>query len=172
MGRCIVILTTGVTTVLTLAFLNVDTRKDLPEVSYSTALDYFVGTCFTFVLVSIIQFSGVHFFTKHGSGEIPPETDSEQETEYQARDAEKLDNNIRVGPDNYYCVARFALKQHSLFTIHPFLLHCPCFNKCVFPANCVVITVVHFCSHFILGLFRWRTSYSALGPSSSCCFTY
>ena len=56
-----------------------DNRKDLPQLSYSTALDYFVGTCFAFVMVSVIQFAGVHFFTKHGSGEIPPETDSEEE---------------------------------------------------------------------------------------------
>ncbi len=74
-------LSSGITTVLTLAFLNIDNRKDLPEVSYSTALDYFVGTCFGFVMVSIIQFSGVHFFTKHGGGQAAaaPESDSEGE---------------------------------------------------------------------------------------------
>jgi gamma-aminobutyric acid receptor subunit alpha len=55
-----------------MAFLGLDNRNDLPKVSYSTALDYFVGTCFAFVLASIIQFAGVHYFTKHGSGEVPP----------------------------------------------------------------------------------------------------
>lgn len=71
----------GITTVLTMAFLGIDNRRDLPKVSYSTALDYFVGMSFAFVLATIIQFSGVHFFTKTGYGEIPPETDSEDEEE-------------------------------------------------------------------------------------------
>lgn len=52
-----------------MAFLGIDNRRDLPKVSYSTALDYYVGTCFAFVLATIIQFAGVHFFTKQGSGE-------------------------------------------------------------------------------------------------------
>ena len=60
-------------TVLTMAFLGIDNRRDLPKVSYSTALDYYVGICFAFVLASILQFAGVHFFTKHGSGEWMPE---------------------------------------------------------------------------------------------------
>ena len=47
----------GVTTVLTMAFLTIDNRRDLPEVSYSTALDYFLGTCFSMVLATILQFA-------------------------------------------------------------------------------------------------------------------
>ena len=62
-----------------MAFLGIDNRRDLPKVSYSTALDYFVGMSFAFVLATIIQFAGVHFFTKTGYGEIPPETDSEDD---------------------------------------------------------------------------------------------
>ena len=74
-------------TVLTMAFLGIDNRRDLPKVSYSTALDYYVGICFAFVLASILQFAGVHFFTKHGSGEWIPEVtanmsqDNEAESE-------------------------------------------------------------------------------------------
>ena len=71
----------GVTTVLTMAFLGIDNRTDLPKVPYSTALDYYVGVCFAFILATIIQFAGVHFFTKHGSGEIPPESDTDSDTE-------------------------------------------------------------------------------------------
>lgn len=66
---------------LTLEFLNVDNRKDLPQVSYSTALDRYVGTCYSFVIVSIIQFAGVHYFTKHGSGEFQPDMDIEEKEE-------------------------------------------------------------------------------------------
>ena len=62
-----------------MAFLGIDNRVDLPKVSYSTALDYFVGMCFAFVLASIIQFSGVHFFTKQGSGETFLDSDDEEE---------------------------------------------------------------------------------------------
>ena len=71
--------TAGITTVLTMAFLGIDTRRDLPKVSYSTALDYFVGICFAFVLATIIQFAGVHFFTKHGSGEIFNDSDTDDD---------------------------------------------------------------------------------------------
>ncbi|ELT95876.1 hypothetical protein CAPTEDRAFT_71449, partial [Capitella teleta] len=49
----------GIMTVLTMAFVGIDNRGDLPKVSYSTALDYFVGVCFGFVLAAIIQFAGV-----------------------------------------------------------------------------------------------------------------
>ena len=62
-----------------MAFLSIENRRDLPKVSYSTALDHFLNMCFAFVLASIIQFAGVHFFTKHGSGEIFPDSDSEDE---------------------------------------------------------------------------------------------
>ncbi|XP_023932518.1 gamma-aminobutyric acid receptor alpha-like [Lingula anatina] len=76
----------GVTTVLTMAFLSIDTRTDLPRVSYSTALDWFIGMCFSFVLATIIQFATVHFFTKHGTGEVmnvAPDSDDELEPESQ-----------------------------------------------------------------------------------------
>ncbi len=55
-----------------MAFLGIDNRQDLPKVSYSTALDYFVAVNFVFVLATVIQFAGVHFFTKHGFGEEMP----------------------------------------------------------------------------------------------------
>ena len=71
----------GVTVVLTMCFMNIDNRRDVPKVSYSTALDYYVGGSFTFVLATIIQFAGVHYFTKHGSGEISHDSDSEDDVD-------------------------------------------------------------------------------------------
>ena len=59
----------GTTTVLTMTFLGIDNRQDLPKVAYSTALDIFVAVSFVFVLTTIIQFAAVHFFTKYGTGE-------------------------------------------------------------------------------------------------------
>ena len=66
---------------LTMCFMGIDNRNDLPKVSYSTALDIFVAVCFVFVLATVIQFAGVHFFTKHGSGEIQHDPDSQSEEE-------------------------------------------------------------------------------------------
>jgi len=47
-----------------------DTRDDLPKVHYATALDWFVIMCFGFVIGTLLQFAGVHYFTKIGSGEF------------------------------------------------------------------------------------------------------
>ena len=68
-----------------MAFVGIDNRRDLPKVSYSTALDYFVAICFAFVLASILQFAGVHFFTKHGSGETFLDSDEEEDEEILAK---------------------------------------------------------------------------------------
>ncbi|KAH3835166.1 hypothetical protein DPMN_108513 [Dreissena polymorpha] len=57
--------------VLTMTFIGLDNRNDLPRVSYSTALDVYVAFCFFFVLATIIQFASVHYYTKFGCGEGP-----------------------------------------------------------------------------------------------------
>ena len=75
-----------------MAFLGIDNRVDLPKVSYSTALDYFVGMCFAFVVATIIQLAGAHFFTKTGYGEILPESADEEEQE----EEEEVDNLSQV----------------------------------------------------------------------------
>ena len=77
-----------------MAFLGIDNRVDLPKVSYSTALDYFVGMCFAFVLASIIQFSGVHFFTKQGSGEMFPDSDDEEEDGMEEQASNPLNDSL------------------------------------------------------------------------------
>ena len=78
---CFRIHSLGITTVLTMAFLGIDNRDDLPKAPYSTALDYFIGVSFAFVLATVIQFAGVHYFTKHGSGEELPDLSSDEEDE-------------------------------------------------------------------------------------------
>ncbi|KAI4462496.1 neurotransmitter gated ion channel [Holotrichia oblita] len=60
---------TGITTVLTMTFLGLEARTDLPKVPYPTALDFFVFLSFAFIFATIIQFAVVHYFTKYGSGE-------------------------------------------------------------------------------------------------------
>ncbi|KAG5895167.1 hypothetical protein JTB14_007335 [Gonioctena quinquepunctata] len=59
----------GITTVLTMTFLGMEARTDLPKVPYPTALDFFVFLSFSFIFATIIQFAVVHYFTKYGSGE-------------------------------------------------------------------------------------------------------
>ncbi|XP_054721701.1 gamma-aminobutyric acid receptor alpha-like [Uloborus diversus] len=74
----------GVTTVLTMTFLGLECRNNLPKVPYCTALDYYVAISFGFIFATIIQFAIVHHFTKVGSGEYyfpPTPSDSEEEEE-------------------------------------------------------------------------------------------
>ena len=56
---------------LTMTFIGLDNRNDLPKVNYTTALDVYVAMCFVFVLATIIQFASVHYYTKFGCGEGP-----------------------------------------------------------------------------------------------------
>ena len=79
----------GITTVLTMTFMGLEARKDLPKVTYPTALDYFVFISFMYIFSTVVQvteflftrniikwrgfiifkFGLVHHFTKLGSGE-------------------------------------------------------------------------------------------------------
>ena len=65
---------------LTLTTVSLDSRDDLPKVSYATALDWFILMCYGFVIASLLEFAGVHYFTKIGSGEIRHDSDSEEES--------------------------------------------------------------------------------------------
>ncbi|XP_023298738.2 gamma-aminobutyric acid receptor alpha-like [Lucilia cuprina] len=74
----------GITTVLTMTFLGLEARTDLPKVPYPTALDFFVFLSFAFIFATILQFAVVHYFTKYGSGEcyfIIEEMESDTESE-------------------------------------------------------------------------------------------
>ncbi|XP_046440275.1 gamma-aminobutyric acid receptor alpha-like [Daphnia pulex] len=60
----------GVTTVLTMTFLGLEARANLPKVTYPTALDHFIFLSFGFIFATIVQFAFVHYFTKNGFGEL------------------------------------------------------------------------------------------------------
>lgn len=71
-----------------MTYLALDSRDNLPRVTYSTALDIYVLMCFFFVFASIVQFAAVHHFTKYGTAEpiIYPsdlETDDEDSLDEQ-----------------------------------------------------------------------------------------
>lgn len=69
----------GITTVLTLSTISLDSRTDLPKVKYATALDWFLLMSFGYCIATLLEFAGVHYFTKVGSGEIPIDDDEWEE---------------------------------------------------------------------------------------------
>ena len=62
-------LISGIITVLTMMFLGLEAKIDLPKVPYPIVLDFFVFLSFTFIFATIIQFAVVYYFTKYESGE-------------------------------------------------------------------------------------------------------
>ncbi|CAD7090290.1 unnamed protein product [Hermetia illucens] len=64
-----------ITTVLTLSTISLDSRTDLPKVKYATALDWFLLMSFFYTIATLLEFAGVHYFTKVGSGEFPIDDD-------------------------------------------------------------------------------------------------
>ena len=58
----------GITAVLTLSTIALDSRTGLPKVHYATALDWFIICSFLYCMASLLEFAGVHYFTKVHSG--------------------------------------------------------------------------------------------------------
>ncbi len=54
----------GITTVLTLSTISLESRTDLPKVHYATALDWFIICSFAYCIATLLEFAGVHYFTK------------------------------------------------------------------------------------------------------------
>lgn len=50
--------------------ITLDSRNETPKVHYATAIDWFVIMSFVFVIATLLEFAGVHYFTKIGSGEM------------------------------------------------------------------------------------------------------
>ncbi|KAH1021967.1 hypothetical protein HUJ04_011447 [Dendroctonus ponderosae] len=90
----------GITTVLTMTFLGLEARKDLPKVSYPTALDYFVFLSFSFIFATIIQFAVVHYFTKYGSGECYFSSDFSSDESDSDDDWETCEKIVRSGGES------------------------------------------------------------------------
>ncbi|EAA05037.5 AGAP011349-PA, partial [Anopheles gambiae str. PEST] len=98
----------GITTVLTMTFLGLEARTDLPKVPYPTALDFFVFLSFGFIFATIIQFAIVHYFTKYGSGECYFSVDElTSSSDDEDSDREAPDRN---GPGS----SRAAQHHHSI----------------------------------------------------------
>ncbi|XP_075157061.1 gamma-aminobutyric acid receptor subunit alpha-2 [Haematobia irritans] len=81
-----------VTAVLTLSTISLDSRTDLPKVKYATALDWFLLMSFLYCIATLLEFAGVHYFTKVGSGEIP----TISEDEWEDIEDEEIDDDIDI----------------------------------------------------------------------------
>ncbi|KAJ6638698.1 Gamma-aminobutyric acid receptor subunit alpha-6 [Pseudolycoriella hygida] len=101
----------GITTVLTLSTISLDSRTDLPKVRYATALDWFLLMSFFYCIATLLEFAGVHYFTKVGSGEIPEITDDEWEdigetTELVGGDLTYLTSSTNNSPQRNMAIVR------------------------------------------------------------------
>ncbi|XP_036149128.1 gamma-aminobutyric acid receptor alpha-like isoform X3 [Monomorium pharaonis] len=91
---CPLIMGSCITTVLTLSTISLDSRTDLPKVRYATALDWFLLMSFGYCIATLLEFAGVHYFTKVDSGEIP--LDDEELEEWKGIASEEFEDTFRM----------------------------------------------------------------------------
>lgn len=91
---------------MTLSTISLDSRTDLPKVRYATALDWFLLMSFFYCIATLLEFAGVHYFTKVGSGEIPIDQSDWEEWEDEKPDK---DYNDELSP----------MATYSPQTVHP-----------------------------------------------------
>ncbi|XP_053399187.1 gamma-aminobutyric acid receptor alpha-like [Mercenaria mercenaria] len=104
----------GTMTVLTMTFLGLESRSDLPRVSYTTALDIYIAMAFCFVLATMVQFAAVHNYTKHGYGEpLPPPPESHGTGDEEDEEHEKLLPTRRPGTRTARLKRQRAHRGHS-----------------------------------------------------------
>ncbi|XP_072758476.1 GABA-gated ion channel isoform X2 [Anoplolepis gracilipes] len=109
----------GITTVLTMTFLGLEARTDLPKVPYPTALDFFVFLSFAFIFATIIQFAVVHYFTKYGSGECYFSSDlSDTESSSGEEDVGKT-RRKSSGPRRHDKRDNFTINGDSIIEVIP-----------------------------------------------------
>ncbi|PSN48892.1 hypothetical protein C0J52_09671 [Blattella germanica] len=108
----------GITTVLTLSTISLDSRTDLPKVRYATALDWFLLMSFFYCIATLLEFAGVHYFTKVGSGEIP--VDEEEWVDAEGSTEEILGTTTDIVDTSRSPSLRSAQRRSSLI--------CPIYN--------------------------------------------
>lgn len=91
---------TGILCELTLTTLSMDTRDDLPKVTYATALDWFIIMCYLFISSTLIEYAIVHYFTKIGIGDVVLEEDH---TESECSNSGSSDEDAELIPARYSC---------------------------------------------------------------------
>ncbi|XP_016995131.2 gamma-aminobutyric acid receptor subunit alpha-6 [Drosophila takahashii] len=88
-----------VTSVLTLSTISLDSRTDLPKVKYATALDWFLLMSFLYCIATLLEFAGVHYFTKLGSGESPQLEDQWEDIAHSSLSDQAADGDGDGDPD-------------------------------------------------------------------------
>lgn len=78
----------GITSVLTMVLIANDSKSDAPKVNFPTALDIYIWICYTTLLICMVEFTVVHYFTKFNTGD----------PEIQAIEREKMRQIIRRIP--------------------------------------------------------------------------
>ncbi|XP_066583017.1 gamma-aminobutyric acid receptor subunit alpha-6 [Prorops nasuta] len=101
----------GITTVLTLSTISLDSRTDLPKVRYATALDWFLLMSFGYCIATLLEFAGVHYFTKVGSGELPVDDDQPEWDEHE--------ENIGLATQSYSNLFSSTTTSRSPQSVHP-----------------------------------------------------
>ncbi|KAK3855152.1 hypothetical protein Pcinc_038423 [Petrolisthes cinctipes] len=114
----------GITTVLTMTFLGLEARTDLPKVPYSTALDIFVWLSYGFIFATIIEFAFVHVFTKVGSGEVylshtSSELDSDEEQDEVEEEEEEMEENANERPERIGSGRQGSLRRELILPLSP-----------------------------------------------------
>ncbi|KAE9412389.1 hypothetical protein Angca_010162, partial [Angiostrongylus cantonensis] len=78
----------GITSVLTLVLITNDSKSDAPKVNIPTALDVYIWICYATLLVCMMEFTIVHYYTKFNTGD----------PEIQALEREKMRQIIKRIP--------------------------------------------------------------------------
>ncbi|VDO66035.1 unnamed protein product [Heligmosomoides polygyrus] len=99
----------GITSVLTMVLIANDSKSDAPKVNFPTALDIYIWICYTTLLICMVEFTVVHYFTKFNTGD----------PEIQAIEREKMRQIIRRIPKTASVIAML------------FLLFLPCYANSV-----------------------------------------
>ncbi|VDM79741.1 unnamed protein product [Strongylus vulgaris] len=77
-----------ITSVLTMVLIANDSKSDAPKVNFPTALDIYIWICYTTLLICMVEFTVVHYFTKFNTGD----------PEIQALERERMRRIIRRIP--------------------------------------------------------------------------
>lgn len=109
----------GITTVLTLSTISLDSRTDLPKVRYATALDWFLLMSFFYCIATLLEFAGVHYFTKVGSGEIPINDDEWED--FDETEEETLGETAEITTRNSIATEYLVTRRRSSII-------CPIYN--------------------------------------------
>ncbi|KAK6756567.1 hypothetical protein RB195_014781 [Necator americanus] len=122
-----------------------DSKSDAPKVNFPTALDIYIWICYTTLLICMVEFTVVHYFTKFNTGD----------PEIQALEREKMRQIIRripktavmrdsVGWRLYYWMMNngrptdpFGLAQNSISSVDRF-------SRIALPIYFVAVVIVYY----------------------------